>query len=142
EATTTQLPLNYTASVDVDYKATGDYDCSAQPDDLMVFSCVCLAIALCGLAGNGRVLWLLGFHVKKKPFTIYVLNLAVADFCLLLLFALILLSFLTLVVFCLFEFLTFFVAFVTALEFLCHFFDLSSLGLLAAISTERCASVL
>nr|XP_009486827.1 PREDICTED: mas-related G-protein coupled receptor member H-like [Pelecanus crispus] len=63
-------------------------------------------MCLCGLAGNGIVMWFLGFHMKQNPFTVYILNLAVADFSLLLLF-----------------------------------FLLISLGLLTAISVERCISV-
>ncbi|NXL84216.1 MAS protein, partial [Alectura lathami] len=39
-----------------------------------------LLICLCGLVGNGAVLWLLGPRVCRNPIAIYVLNLAVADF--------------------------------------------------------------
>lgn len=39
-----------------------------------------LAIGLGGLLGNGLVLWHLGFHIKKGPFSVYVLHLAAADF--------------------------------------------------------------
>ncbi|KAM8812881.1 mas-related G-protein coupled receptor member G [Rhynchonycteris naso] len=39
-----------------------------------------LAVGLGGLVGNGLVLWHLGFHIKKGPFSIYVLHLAAADF--------------------------------------------------------------
>ncbi|KAM4778305.1 mas-related G-protein coupled receptor member A8-like [Cyanocitta cristata] len=45
---------------------------------------VMLLISLCGLAGNGAVLWLLGFHIPRSPTTIYILNLAFADFAFLL----------------------------------------------------------
>ncbi|KAM4779429.1 mas-related G-protein coupled receptor member A8-like [Cyanocitta cristata] len=45
---------------------------------------VTLLICLCGLAGNGAVLWLLGFHIPRSPITIYILNLAFADFAFLL----------------------------------------------------------
>ncbi|NXA29820.1 MRGX1 protein, partial [Ibidorhyncha struthersii] len=45
---------------------------------------VTLLICLCGLVGNGAVLWFLGSHVRRNPITIYVLNLAVADFAFLL----------------------------------------------------------
>uniref|UniRef100_A0A803W859 G-protein coupled receptors family 1 profile domain-containing protein n=1 Tax=Ficedula albicollis TaxID=59894 RepID=A0A803W859_FICAL len=41
---------------------------------------VTLFICLCGLIGNGAVLWLLGFHIRRNPITVYILNLAVADF--------------------------------------------------------------
>ncbi|XP_054442233.1 mas-related G-protein coupled receptor member X2-like [Pteronotus mesoamericanus] len=37
-------------------------------------------IALVGLAGNAVVLWLLGFHMRRNAFSIYILNLAGADF--------------------------------------------------------------
>ncbi|KAJ6661473.1 hypothetical protein lerEdw1_014382 [Lerista edwardsae] len=39
-----------------------------------------LIISLFGLLGTGAVIWLLGFHMKRSPFTTYILNLAVADF--------------------------------------------------------------
>ncbi|XP_055578788.1 proto-oncogene Mas-like isoform X1 [Falco biarmicus] len=45
---------------------------------------VTLLICLCGLVGNGAVLWLLGFRILRNPITVYVLNLAVADFTFLL----------------------------------------------------------
>ncbi|XP_058662787.1 proto-oncogene Mas-like [Ammospiza caudacuta] len=40
-------------------------------------------ICLCGLAGNGAVLWLLGFHIQRdtmKPITAYILDLAIINF--------------------------------------------------------------
>nr|XP_009667396.1 PREDICTED: mas-related G-protein coupled receptor member H-like isoform X2 [Struthio camelus australis] len=42
-----------------------------------------LLICLCGLVGNGTVLWLLGSHIHKNPFAVYILSLAAADFALL-----------------------------------------------------------
>uniref|UniRef100_A0A674H6B2 G-protein coupled receptors family 1 profile domain-containing protein n=1 Tax=Taeniopygia guttata TaxID=59729 RepID=A0A674H6B2_TAEGU len=45
---------------------------------------VTLLICLCGLVGNGVVLWLLGFHIRRNPITVYILNLAIADFIFLL----------------------------------------------------------
>ncbi|NXG89271.1 MAS protein, partial [Stercorarius parasiticus] len=45
---------------------------------------VTLLICLCGLVGNGTVLWFLSSHVRRNPITVYVLNLAVADFTFLL----------------------------------------------------------
>uniref|UniRef100_UPI001293A6DB mas-related G-protein coupled receptor member H-like n=1 Tax=Lonchura striata TaxID=40157 RepID=UPI001293A6DB len=93
---------------------------------------------------NGVVVWFLGFHTKQSPFTVYILNLAVADFSLLLLFLLIMLAFLTLATFCtsLFHLAPLYIDLVFVVELLCHLFDLSSLGLLAALSVERCVSVL
>ncbi|XP_004608006.2 mas-related G-protein coupled receptor member A6-like [Sorex araneus] len=37
-------------------------------------------ISLLGLAGNAVVLWLLAFHMKRNAFSVYILNLAGADF--------------------------------------------------------------
>ncbi|NXF11046.1 MAS protein, partial [Smithornis capensis] len=45
---------------------------------------VTLLICLCGMVGNGAVLWLLGFHIRRNPVTTFILNLAVADFTFLL----------------------------------------------------------
>ncbi|NXE28549.1 MRGX1 protein, partial [Ardeotis kori] len=45
---------------------------------------VTLLICLCGLLGNGAVLWFLGSRLHRNPITIYVLSLAVADFTFLL----------------------------------------------------------
>ncbi|XP_060099068.1 mas-related G-protein coupled receptor member H-like [Heteronotia binoei] len=36
-------------------------------------------ICIAGIVGNGIVIWLLGFCMKRNPFTTYVLNLAIAD---------------------------------------------------------------
>ncbi|XP_042320418.1 proto-oncogene Mas-like [Sceloporus undulatus] len=37
-------------------------------------------ICLLGIVGNGMVIWLLGFRMKRNPFTTYILNLSIADF--------------------------------------------------------------
>ncbi|NWR36016.1 MRGRD protein, partial [Tachuris rubrigastra] len=118
--------------------------CSIISYKLIVFGGVCLGISLCGLVGNGMVIWFLGFHMKQSPFTVYILNLAVADFSLMLLFFLILVGFFTLVTFCtyLIQLVPLYNDFVFVVGFLCHVFDLSSLGLLTALSVERCVSVL
>ncbi|XP_054841904.1 mas-related G-protein coupled receptor member H-like [Eublepharis macularius] len=42
-----------------------------------------LVICVFGAVGNGIVIWLLGFRIKRNPFITYILNLAVADFMLL-----------------------------------------------------------
>ncbi|NXJ85717.1 MRGRD protein, partial [Trogon melanurus] len=116
--------------------------CSGKSYEFMVFSGVCVGVSVFGLVGNGKVVWLLGFRVKQNPFTVYILNLAVADFFLLLIFFLLMLGLLTFTVLCLDDFLYFYAYFGSGAQFLCHFFDLSSLGLLTAISVERCVSVL
>ncbi|XP_055962807.1 mas-related G-protein coupled receptor member X2-like [Sorex fumeus] len=87
-------------------------------------------ISLVGLAGNAVVLWLLGFCMKRNSFSVYILNLAGADFVYL--FIQILNS----------------VNFKIDLIFDPKFFYVSafpyvaSLSILTAISSERCLSVL
>uniref|UniRef100_K7FCH9 G-protein coupled receptors family 1 profile domain-containing protein n=1 Tax=Pelodiscus sinensis TaxID=13735 RepID=K7FCH9_PELSI len=95
---------------------------------------VTLLFCLLGLVGNGIVLWFLGFRIKRNLFTVYVLNLAAADFGFLL---------------CLPISLTVYVAHLFNLLFLITIMDLllvftysTSLYLLTAISAERCVSVL
>nr|CDG86225.1 TPA: Mas-related G protein-coupled receptor g8 [Mus musculus] len=39
-----------------------------------------IIFGLVGLTGNGIVLWLLGFHLQRNAFLVYILNLALADF--------------------------------------------------------------
>ncbi|XP_010609741.2 mas-related G-protein coupled receptor member X2-like [Fukomys damarensis] len=39
-----------------------------------------IIITLTGLAGNAIVLWLLGFHTHRNSISVYILNLAAADF--------------------------------------------------------------
>ncbi|KAL8181637.1 UNVERIFIED_CONTAM: hypothetical protein K2H54_014260 [Gekko kuhli] len=83
-------------------------------------SCICVI----GLVGNGLVIHLLGFHIKRSPFITYILNLAVADFGVLV-FCLFLLSSLTDV----------------ALMGATFMYTASQL-LLTAVSIDRCVSVL
>ncbi|XP_067323370.1 mas-related G-protein coupled receptor member H-like [Anolis sagrei] len=45
-----------------------------------ITSIIALLLCLPGLVGNGIVIWLLGFRIKRTPFTTYILNLAIADF--------------------------------------------------------------
>ncbi|XP_049636857.1 mas-related G-protein coupled receptor member X1-like [Suncus etruscus] len=48
--------------------------------DWIVSYVVFTVIELCGLVGNGIVIWLLGFCLKRNHYGIYILNLAIADF--------------------------------------------------------------
>ncbi|XP_058400681.1 mas-related G-protein coupled receptor member X3-like [Diceros bicornis minor] len=93
-------------------------------------------IALVGLAGNGIVLWILGFHMRRNAFTVYILNLAGADF--LFLCSQIVLNLEGLIA--LFHSISFSIAsiFITVWNF-AYF---AGLSILTAISTERCLSVL
>lgn len=61
----------------------GEDACEIDVPDMAVDG-VTLLICLCGLVGNGAVLWLLGCRIRRNPITVYILNLAVADFTFLL----------------------------------------------------------
>ncbi|XP_048162750.1 mas-related G-protein coupled receptor member X1-like [Corvus hawaiiensis] len=100
---------------------------------------VTLLISLCGLAGNGAVLWLLGFRIPRSPITIYILNLAVADFAFLLFAVPFAVLYLLEDVSC---------SMIMPLTYRSLLFPLSVLSyivglyLLTAISIERCRSIL
>ncbi|XP_061463849.1 mas-related G-protein coupled receptor member H-like [Rhineura floridana] len=49
---------------------------------IAIYSFICV-FCIFGLMGNGIVIWLLGFRIKRNPFTTYILNLSIADFGLL-----------------------------------------------------------
>ncbi|XP_074087732.1 mas-related G-protein coupled receptor member X1-like [Macrotis lagotis] len=91
-------------------------------------------ISLVGLVGNSLVLWLLGFCMKRNPFSVYVLNLAMAD-------ALYLCGILVSITSLFTEAFDAFIMSLT-LFFLKYTLYTVGLSLLAAISTERCLSVL
>ncbi|NXR84691.1 MRGRD protein, partial [Pycnonotus jocosus] len=88
ENSTTNFTTNDTLSGSLDWEEFTIDQCSGIPSSLIAFAGVCLGISLCGLAGNGVVVWFLDLHTKQSPFAVYILNLAVADFSLLLLFLL------------------------------------------------------
>ncbi|NXM78908.1 MAS protein, partial [Serilophus lunatus] len=125
------------------YVNTSDFSCWSTFYTQIVFSGVCLGVSVCGLVGNGMVLWFLGFQMKQNPFTVYILNLAIADFSLTFLVFLLLVARLASAVYCTSRLLqSVFDKFFFVLGFPCQLFDLSSLGLLTALSLERCVSVL
>ncbi|EHH55991.1 G-protein coupled receptor 169, partial [Macaca fascicularis] len=59
---------------------TGEKALSAPTTPPSVVFYLTLIVGLGGLVGNGLVLWNLGFHIKKGPFSVYLLHLAAADF--------------------------------------------------------------
>ncbi|XP_028594345.2 mas-related G-protein coupled receptor member H-like [Podarcis muralis] len=91
-----------------------------------------LVICCVGFLGNGTVIWLLGFRIRRKPFTTYILNLAVADFALLLS-----LEFHVFIRFTHFAY----VLYIIANHLLSFTYNTGQL-LLTAISIDRCVSVL
>ncbi|XP_070282752.1 mas-related G-protein coupled receptor member X2-like [Myotis yumanensis] len=92
-------------------------------------------VALVGLAGNAVVLWLLGFRMHRNAFSVYILNLAGADFLFLCY------RFIQSLVF-VFRFYFSSRIIITFLSPVSTFAYISGLSFLSAISTERCLSVL
>ncbi|XP_006093917.2 mas-related G-protein coupled receptor member X2-like [Myotis lucifugus] len=91
-------------------------------------------LALVGLAGNAVVLWLLGFCMRRNAFSVYILNLAGADFLFLCY-----LFIQSLVYFFRFYFVSRVSIFLAPVS---TFAYISGLSFLSAISTERCLCVL
>lgn len=101
-----------------------------------VMNYIFLLLCLCGLVGNGLVLWFFGFSIKRSPFSVYFLHLASADAGYL--FSKAVLSALNAG-----GFLGAFADYVRAASRvlgLCTF--VASVSLLPAISSERCLSVI
>ncbi|XP_053320736.1 proto-oncogene Mas-like [Spea bombifrons] len=100
----------------------------------------CFAVILCifGLLGNAIVSWILVFKIKRTKYTVYILNLALADFLYLFFVAIVML----LMVDQMLNFRTQTKMTLTALEIMYDFGYLSGMFFLTAISVERCLSVL
>ncbi|XP_074131780.1 mas-related G-protein coupled receptor member X2-like [Sminthopsis crassicaudata] len=92
-----------------------------------------LVISLAGLVSNGLVVWILSFCIKKNPFSVYILNLAWADFLHLVCWTLITINFF---------FPSPLVSIREVITPVTVIFYSVGLSLLVAISTERCLSVL
>ncbi|XP_031798128.1 mas-related G-protein coupled receptor member X2-like [Sarcophilus harrisii] len=92
-----------------------------------------LVISLGGLVSNGLVVWILGFCIKKNPFSVYILNLAWADFLHLVCWTLIAINFF---------FPSPLISMHAVIAPVTVIFYSVGLSLLVAISTERCLSVL
>nr|CDG86290.1 TPA: Mas-related G protein-coupled receptor G5 [Sorex araneus] len=100
----------------------------------LISDIVKLIISLVGLAGNAVVLWLLAFHMQRNAFSVYILNLAGADFV----------SLSTHMVSSILRLMKYTGLYsnrsVNLIMFLFPY--IASLSILSAISTERCLSVL
>ncbi|XP_074438590.1 proto-oncogene Mas-like [Larus michahellis] len=140
ETNTTNLSLNYMDSGYEDTQEDRKYWCITENYPTLIISGVFLFVSLCGLVGNMVVIWFLGFQMKKNPFTVYVLNLSIADFSLLLLSLVILTLHFISAVNCFSPFGYNVINFIlTILPVFCYY---ASMYLLTAMSMERCASVL
>lgn len=77
---TNQTPI--VASQDYDYYHefnSTEWDQIYTYIEQRIFSVFVIFVSIFGFLGNGFVIWLLGFRMKRNSFTTYILNLAVAD---------------------------------------------------------------
>ncbi|XP_026548135.1 mas-related G-protein coupled receptor member H-like [Notechis scutatus] len=127
--------MNATAE-DLDYNTTdvfNKYQTMSNYSGIIFFS-VLFIICCSGVLLNGIVIWLLGFQIKRNPFTVLILNLAIADFGFLVFLA----------IFYIYHFIYFMSAKIFFLIISCCLciMYINSLFLLTAISIDRCVAVL
>ncbi|XP_057233347.1 mas-related G-protein coupled receptor member H-like [Malurus melanocephalus] len=115
---------------------TERYDPCKLDDAKVTMSLVTLLVCLCGLAGNGVVLCLLGFSSRSKPITVYIFHMAITDSAFLLL--IIIGTLLVREIPC---FRNMPMKYAALLEQLFLFFYDLGLYLLTAISFNRCRSI-
>uniref|UniRef100_A0A8D2LSU6 MAS1 proto-oncogene, G protein-coupled receptor n=1 Tax=Varanus komodoensis TaxID=61221 RepID=A0A8D2LSU6_VARKO len=101
-------------------------------NDAVVLACAIMPVAILGLVGNGIVFWFLCCRIKRTKYTVYVLNLAVADFTVLFCYFL---SFIF--SFVIWKMLAFDLYLFFVIDILTLFSYNSSFFLLTAISVER-----
>nr|CDG86286.1 TPA: Mas-related G protein-coupled receptor G1 [Sorex araneus] len=100
----------------------------------LISGIVKIIISLVGLAGNSVVLWLLTFHMQRNAFSVYILNLAGADFVCLS-------THIVSSILCLMEYTELNSNRVFQVNFIMFFISyVAGLSILTAISTERCLS--
>lgn len=114
---------------------------SAYTSIIVTYSVVAsFAALLClfGLLGNAVVIWILSFKIKRTKYTVYILNLAVADFIYLLFVAVVMLLMVSQMVRGRYHS----EELLLALEVMYDFGYSASMLFLTSISVERCLSVL
>ncbi|XP_058518263.1 mas-related G-protein coupled receptor member X3-like [Ochotona princeps] len=110
---------------------------TTRPVEYLILGSLIIIIALVGLGGNATVIWLLGFRMRRNGFTVYIINLAIADFlllCCVITDRLLAISFSHLSSKPL--------NIIQLLQYVTVFPYIVGLSILSAISTERCLSVL
>ncbi|XP_051005656.1 mas-related G-protein coupled receptor member B2-like [Acomys russatus] len=95
-----------------------------------------LIISLAGIVLNAIVLWILGFQMHRNAFSVYIINLAVADFLFLCF------QFLLCLLVVLYSFGITYIHISQFIYALSQFAYLSGLSILSTISIERCLSVM
>ncbi|KAL7984038.1 hypothetical protein Chor_002608 [Crotalus horridus] len=101
--------------------------------ELILWTGITLTVCCIGFVGNGYIIWLLGFQMKRNCFTTFILNLAITDF-----------GFLTSIV------ISFIFGFINLLRgilaLICfsfsHMMYINAHFLMTAISIDRCVAVL
>ncbi|ETE57313.1 Mas-related G-protein coupled receptor member H, partial [Ophiophagus hannah] len=120
------------------YNTSDSYKYEEETDLLdlewIIWRGIILITCCIGFVGNGYIIWLLGFQIKRNCFTTFILNLAIADF-----------GYLTAVfIYYILPFTYFWDS--EIFHFICAFFFyimyISSNFLLTAISIDRCVAVL
>ncbi|XP_070604794.1 mas-related G-protein coupled receptor member H-like [Erythrolamprus reginae] len=97
-----------------------------------------LIICCIGIPLNGIVIWLLGFQIKRNPFTVLILNLAIADFAFLSVVAIYgIIHFISVLQ----KYFGTYIFFAIT-DWLIHTMYINSIFLLTAISIDRCVCVL
>lgn len=126
---------NWTNSTAVNESDYNQYlNCSTRDTMFYTLNILTVIISLVGLVGNATVLFLLGFCMHRNTFSVYILNLAGADF--------LFLCFQTL--YSLekhFDVYGIYIGIPNSLNILLNFAYLAGLSMLTAISAERCLSV-
>ncbi|MEJ1286101.1 mas-related G-protein coupled receptor member B2 [Cricetulus griseus] len=97
---------------------------------------LCFIFALVGMAANAMVLWLLGFRLHRNAFSVYILNLAMADFLFLCFQFIFYLLYLINIFYPISTHILLFSIVVSTFAYFC------GLNILSAISIERCLSVM
>ncbi|XP_074086935.1 mas-related G-protein coupled receptor member A2B-like isoform X2 [Macrotis lagotis] len=131
ELTPSEMSQNYFAKT---CGSNSSHNSTHDPFDEFV-RCLTLFTCICGAIGNGIVFWLLSFHIKKTPYSFYVLTLAGNDF-----------TYLFLEVIWVINYLICRPIFQNIIYLLTnmglHVTFTVGLGILASISTQRCISIL
>uniref|UniRef100_A0A670Z442 G-protein coupled receptors family 1 profile domain-containing protein n=1 Tax=Pseudonaja textilis TaxID=8673 RepID=A0A670Z442_PSETE len=130
------LYLNNEEQTNLELRIVKEYEDGIIPFDLgwNIWISISLIIYCIGFVGNGYIIWLLGFQIKRNRFTIFILHLAIADS-----------GFLASIVIYKIHLFTYFLR-SNILFLFCAFFShmmyINANFILTAISIDRCVAVL
>ncbi|XP_026544605.1 mas-related G-protein coupled receptor member H-like [Notechis scutatus] len=128
----------------LDYNTTNIFDKNQTMSDYpkIIMSSFVFIICCMGVPLNGIVIWLLGIQIKRNPFTVLILNLAIADFGFLIFMMIIIIM--LMIINCTQNFKYFIQPGIPLKIFITLFSAtyINGLFLLTAISIDRCVAVL